>query len=311
MPQLIIGVDLGATKILYGVGKLSGELIYKNIIPTQAKMGSAHVIDTMAEIISHLIKTYETDNEIAGIIIATPGPLSYPDKVVLNSPNLKWENVDLKEEIEKRLQHQVMVEKDTNIAALGEYYWGQNKKYTELIYITVSTGIGGGIIINGQLYRGGRGGAGEIGHMAVASTETKCGCGRRGCLESLASGTAISNQAKSLKIINANEGVKEVGDRARQGDELALKLLNDAADYLALGITNLVNIFNPQVVVLGGGVMLGLQDLWLNRISKQVRSAAFPLNVTDLSIQVTSLEGDIGLYGCIAAVNIREENNVI
>lgn len=306
MPKLVIGVDLGATKILYGIGNVAGELIYKNTISTQTEMGSTHIINTIAELINSLIEKYETDNEIVAIVIASPGPLSYPDKVVLNSPNLKWENVALKAEIEARLSRKVMVEKDTNIAALGEYYFGQNKKYQNLIYITVSTGIGGCIIINEELYRGSRGGAGEIGHMVVARGESKCACGQTGCLEALASGTAIANKARSLGIIDYNEIVKEIGDKARDGDEFAIKLLNDAADYLALGIRNLVNIINPQAVVLGGGVMQGLQDLWLDRISQQVLSAAFPLNVADLSIQVTSLGGDIGLYGCIALINNME-----
>ncbi len=308
MAKLVIGVDLGATKILYGIGSITGNLLYKNVIPTQAAKGSAYVIEAMTKAINSLLESYAAHNEIIGIAIAAPGPLSYPEGVVLNSPNLKWDRVALKEEMEKRLKRPVIVEKDTNIAALGEYYFGQNKKSKELIYITISTGIGGGLIIDGELYRGSRGGAGEIGHMAVAPGEARCACGRQGCLEALASGTAIADKAKALNIISENLGAKEVGDKARQGDKAAQKVIYDAADYLAIGITNLVNIFNPQKVVLGGGVMQGLQDLWLARISKQVFSAAFPLNAADLRIEVTSLQEAIGLYGCIAAaINMEQE----
>lgn len=300
MREVVIGVDLGASKILYGVITLEGNILYKNTIPTNSEEGVESVLEKMTASIQTLISRYETNSIITGVVIATPGPLSYPDSMVLNSPNLKWEKVALRDEMEKRLNRGVVVEKDTNVAALGEYYFGQNKKYNNLIYITVSTGVGGGIIINDRLYRGAIGGAGEIGHMVVEPAGPICGCGRKGCLEVLTSGTGIASKAISLNLINDQMGAKEVGQMARQGNKLAQTIINDAVDYLAIGLANLVNIFNPQAIILGGGVMQGLQDLWLDRLHTQVNSQSFLLNVRDLEIQVTRLGADIGLYGCVA-----------
>lgn len=305
MREIVIGVDLGGTKILYGVASLEGDILYKNIVPTRSEEGVEHVLEKMTASIQSLITDYATTHQIKGIVIAAPGPLSYPEKVVLNSPNLNWDKVALQDEMQKRLNRSVIVEKDTNVAALGEYYFGQNRKYKSLIYITVSTGVGGGIIIEGQLYRGSRGGAGEIGHMVVEPNGALCGCGRKGCLEALVSGTAIANKAKGFKVINNSLGkltAKEVGDKARQGDELAQSIIYSAVDYLAMGIANLINIFDPQAIILGGGVIQGLQDLWLDRLRKQVFISAFPLNRTDLQIEITKLGEDIGLYGCVAVM---------
>lgn len=300
MQEVVIGMDLGATKILYGVVTLTGEILWKNTISTNSEEGVESVLNRMTNSIQELVAGYEKTHNLKGIVVATPGPLSYPDSIVLNSPNLKWEKVALRDELEKRLNRAVLVEKDTNVAALGEYYFGQNKKYKNLIYITVSTGIGGGIIINGHLYHGARGGAGEVGHLVVDPRGEICGCGRRGCLEAESSGTAIRNKAIRLNIIGEGMGAKEVAQMAGKGHEQAQAILDEAVDYLAQGIASLVNIFNPQAIILGGGVMEGLQDLWLERLREQVYDSCFPLNAQDLRIQVTKLGNDIGLYGCAA-----------
>lgn len=254
----------------------------------------------MTKAIKGLIKDYENTNKIKAIVIVTPGPLSYPEGVVINSPNLCWDNVALRDEMQKEFSYPLLVEKDTNAAALGEYYFGQDSKYRNLIYITVSTGVGAGIIINGKLYRGISGGAGEIGHMVVEPNGAVCQCGRQGCLEALASGTAIAREG-------GTKGAKEIGDSARQGDKEALRIINSAGDYLAIGIGNLVNIFNPEAIILGGGVMQGLKDLWLDKLRQQVYSSAFPLNTRKLQIDVTKLGDNIGLYGCVAVI-IDQEN---
>lgn len=302
MQEVVIGVDLGATKILYGAVTLEGNILYKNIIPTNREDGVLSVLERMTNALYTLINEYESSYKLKGVVIATPGPLSYPDSIVLNSPNLKWEKVALRDEMQARLNRTVIVERDTNVAALGEYYFGQNKLYNNLIYITVSTGVGGGIIIDGHLYRGAVGGAGEIGHMVVDPSGDICGCGRRGCLEAFASGTGIAKKAFRLNLINDQMGAKEVGQMARQGNKLAQTIINDAVDYLAIGMANLVNIFNPQAIILGGGVMQGFQDLWLDRLQTQVYSSSFPLNAKALQIQVTRLGEDIGLYGCVAVM---------
>lgn len=313
MRELIVGVDLGATKILSGIGTASGEILEKLKIATP--QGSPQeVLDVIAENIISLIKTTDTAyDRIKGIAVAAPGPISYPEAVIENSPNLAWQRVELREELTRRLRRPVLVAKDTNLAVWGEYYFGQQGRYANLLYLTVSTGIGGGIIINDRLYHGRRGGSGEFGHMVIDTAGPECGCGRRGCLEALASGTAIARQLETLvkrgkgqNILacraGAALGAPELGRAARQGDPEALGIVEELIKNLAVGITNLVNIFNPDIVVIGGGVMLGMQDLLLAGVIKYVEEQAFSLHRQGLIIETTRLGNDIGLYGCIAAI---------
>lgn len=313
MREVIIGVDLGATKILSGVGTEDGQILRKMKIPTPQGSPS-EVLDFIADNINYWIKTAEGEHDqIKGIAVAVPGPVSYPEAVIENSPNLVWQRVEIREELCRRLGRPVLIDKDTNLAALGEYYFGQQGRYADLLYLTVSTGIGGGIIIDDRLYHGHRGGGGEFGHMVVDAAGTECNCGRQGCLEALASGAAIARQlnamikeGKGLNIMACRSssvlGAPELGQAARQGDAEALVLIEELGKNLAIGITNLVNIFNPQIVVMGGGVMLGLEDLLLEPIKKYVGEKAFPMHRRDLIMENTKLGNDIGLYGCIAAI---------
>ena len=314
MREVIIGVDLGATKILAGIGTEAGQILYKTRFPTPA--GSHEkVIKAIVENIKALISKADTAHDrIKGIAVAAPGPISFPEAVVMDSPNLAWQRVELGNELTNRLKRPVFVDKDTNLAAWGEYHFGQQGRYSNLIYITVSTGIGAGIIINGRLYHGALGGAGEIGHMVIDPDGPWCRCGRRGCLEALASGTAIARQLKSLiragggqNIMAApgseSPGGAELGRAARQGEPEALAIVHNLNKCLGAGLTNLVNIFNPDIVVLGGGVIFGLKDLLLEPIKKQVFKNAFSLSRQGLIIEISGLGDDIGLYGCIAAIN--------
>ncbi len=311
--EVIIGVDLGATKILSGIGTPDGQILQK--IKMLTPHGSpSEVMDLIADNIIDWIKTAEAQHDLVkGIAVAVPGPVTYPGAVIEDSPNLGWQRVEFKEELSRRLGRPVVVDKDTNLAALGEYHFGQDRKYAHLLYITVSTGIGGGIIINDRIYHGWRGGAGEFGHMVIEAAGPECSCGRRGCLEAVASGTAVTKQIEAL--IKAGRGhniaacgsgppvgAPELGKAARQGDPEALSLIRGLGRNLAIGIANLVNLFNPQIVVMGGGVMIGLEDLLLEPIKEYVGEKAFPLHRRDLIIETTKLGNDIGLYGCIAAI---------
>lgn len=304
---------MGATKILAGIGTENGEIVRKIKIPTP-QGNEKKVIETIAELINTLISQADSEHDrIKGIAVAAPGPISFPEAVIEDSPNLAWQRVELREELMGRLKRPVTVAKDTNLAAWGEYHFGQQGVYSNLLYITVSTGIGGGIIINDRLYHGYQGGAGEIGHMVIDPNGPSCNCGRRGCLEALASGTAIARLLKDLGQKGGGQnmiagktgssvGAPELGKAARQGDPEALAIVDDLCKWLGIGITNLVNIINPDIVVLGGGVITGLQDLLLEPVKKHVKENAFSLNQKDLIIEVTKLGDDIGLYGCIAAI---------
>ncbi|QGU00372.1 ROK family sugar kinase or transcriptional regulator [Candidatus Syntrophocurvum alkaliphilum] len=310
---MIIGVDLGATKILSGIVAKDGAIVKRVKQPTIKERSPKDIVNRIVMAINDLLKDKSLEaHKIEKIVVAAPGPLSYPDGVIYDTPNLKWGYFPLKEELEKRLQKEVQVEHDATTAALGEYFFGQKKQYKHLLYMTVSSGIGGGIIIDGKPYRGINGGAGEFGHMVVEPKGRICGCGRHGCLEACASGTAIAVKAKKLiengeglgiktyKKEKANITAYEVGLAARNGDPEAINLINETAYYLGSGTSNIINIFNPEIFILGGGVIFGLEDLLLESISKYVHNNVYALHRKNLVIKASELGEDIGLLGCAA-----------
>lgn len=316
MRELVLAIDLGATKILFGIARKDGTILEKTRIFTPTGGDSNQVLNAIADGASELLQACGVgEEEISGVALATPGPLAFPEGVVRDSPNLGWRRVELKEELCQRLGCPVIVEKDTNMAVLGEYYYGRCAKSKELLYVTVSTGVGAGIVAAGRLYRGRIGGAGEIGHIVIEPGGVECKCGRRGCLEALISGAAIARQLDEMVKQGRGQGIlactapgerpgpRELGMAARQGDRESSLLVAQVVEYLGIGIANLVNILNPEAIILGGGVMLGLKDLLLEPVQDYVYQNAFALNREDLVIECTELGDDIVLYGCIAAVN--------
>lgn len=273
------------------------------------------VVEQAARMAEQLIAELGIDKkDILGTGVGVPGPLDFDRGIVLESPNLCWSQYPVKDELSKRLGTKLLLDKDTNVAALGEFYFGLNQRCRNLVYITVSTGIGGGIIAEGRLLHGQSGGAGELGHMVLDAKGRRCGCGRTGCLEALASGTALALDAREL--IARGQGKKiaafcpedslatahEVGMAARQGDKEANELVKKTAGYLGMAIANLVNLLNPERIVIGGGMGLGLKDLLLPPIQEYVYANIFALHRRKLEIEFTSLGDDIVLLGSAAMV---------
>lgn len=315
MQDIIMAVDLGATKTLVAAGTRAG-LLEKRKFLTRSERSATAILDDIAGQVDSLLSKYlAKGGHLKGIAVGSPGPISYPQAVVYNSPNLGWEKVPLREELEKRLGYQVQVENDAGIAALGEYYYGGSPA-VHLLYLTISTGVGAGIVAGGKLYRGEQGGAGEIGHMIIDSNGAVCGCGRRGCVEALISGTAIAGQVQILVDQGGGQGILacaaaeekkpvgayEVGIAARKGDREAQGIVDKFIDYLVITLVNLVHAFNPGKLVLGGGVAQGWQDLVLKKVRSRVLDLVFPMYRQGLQIEVTQLGEDIVLYGCLAAI---------
>lgn len=320
MAKFIIGVDLGGSKILSGIADQEGRIINKIKQPTNPQNGAADVLERICLSIHRLQQGVGVQSgEIEAIVVGAPGPVYYPQGIISDAPNLGWRYLDLKRELGLRLGREIVVDNDANMAAWGEYYFCYHKSCRNLLYMTISTGIGGGIIINGRIYRGSTGGAGEFGHMVIDPYGITCGCGRRGCLEALASGTAIAREARQLidqgqgrAIMAASPGsgvitAREVGEAARQGDPEALAIIYRVIEWLGQGIANLVNIFNPEIVVVAGGVGVGLQDLLLEPLTATVKANVFKMHGEKLKITVSNLGEEIGLLGCIAfALDSRE-----
>jgi glucokinase len=229
---------------------------------------------------------------LKAIGIGAPGPILYEQGIVMGAPNLPgWKRVKLKQILQREFKVPVFVDNDANCAALAELKFGAGRGLKNIIFLTISTGVGGGIIIDGQLYRGTMGAAGEFGHMIVDSKGYRCGCGNVGCLEAQASGRAIKRRTGMDAI--------SVELAARQGDPKAIKAIQITAHYLAIGIANLVNIFNPEMVIVGGGLS-NMRELLLAPIRQEFKKYAMTLPARSVKIVKAKLGTKAGVYGAAA-----------
>ncbi len=306
MAKQYIAVDLGASKILFGIVDEAGKVIYKKKIPTASKRGFTEVILDICQHIRPLVTMIEeSSNILGGVALATPGPLSYPDAVVYDSPNLLWRKVPLKSIIQNELKMEVVIEKDTNMAVLGEYYFDNDHRATNMLYLTISTGIGGGIIINGKLFRGSNGGAGEFGHMIIDNNGPVCNCGKTGCWEAIAAGAAIENEINRLALGNGR-GVAGLIEEVKNRNKDALAFVNRMINYWSIGIGNAINILNPDVVVLGGGVTWGWQDLIEMPIFEETNRQIFSLQRERIRLKISSLRDENVLLGGWVVLTSKE-----
>lgn len=269
-------------------------------------------------LINHMISENNINNEdVIGIGIASPGPLNSEEGVIIETPNLPFKKFPLKSTVENATGIKTFIDNDANAAALGEFLFGAGKGVENLIYITVSTGIGGGIIINKKLYRGKTGNAGELGHMTVEPQGPRCNCGNYGCLEAMASGTAIArvarerlqhfeklNDEKSLLLSYDNITAKEVFECASKGDKLSLEVVDYTSNYLGIGIASFINIFDPEMIVIGGGVSK-VGDILFDRLRKIALERSFNVMSSTVKIVPASLGTDAGIVGAIAIISER------
>jgi len=309
--EIMAGVDLGGTKILAGLFDDRGQMLGKRLIPTEAARGLEAVLKRMTCLIAELKGRHAPEDKLRGVVVGAPGPLNGETGLVYEAPNLKWRDVPLREMLQEILQVPVWVDNDGNLAALGEYTYGYPQEYRMLLYLTVSTGIGGGIIIDGEVYRGIDGGAGEFGHMTIVPEGPVCSCGNRGCLEALASGTAVARAAREevsrgrmaalqevVKGCTEKIDARLVAELAAAGDGEAVHLMEEAIGYLGIGAANLVNLFNPQAIVIGGGVS-GYRGL-LRGVEQVVKERSYSSLSRRLKILPARLGSEAGLMGCLA-----------
>lgn len=314
MGEYYIGVDLGGTKILTALSDGNGDILKKVNIPTEARKGQEYVINNIVKSIDTVVKEANLKNsDIRRIGIGSPGPLNIKEGIVYEAPNLNnWKNVPIGNILKKRTGIQVILENDANAAALGEKWFGAGKDVNSMIYMTVSTGIGGGIIIDKKILHGFNDSAGEIGHFVIQTDGPICGCGNKGCFEAVASGTAISGRGKyfaamypdSLLYKLVDGDIKKIDGQilakaAEMGDKFALEIWDDEARYLGIGIANLLNIFNVETIILGGGVMKAW-ELFSEKMFKTIRKYAFESTYSSVEIERSTLGSDVGVKGAIA-----------
>jgi glucokinase len=287
---MIIGIDLGGTKIAGVLTTRTGKVMMDVQVPTEAAKGQTQVINNIIKAIRMLIQSQKVKTRCIGI--GAPGPIIYEKGIVIEPPNLPgWKKVNLKKILEKEFKLPVSVDNDANCAALAEAVFGAGKTNRNFIYMTVSTGVGGGIIIDRKLYRGMVGAAGEFGHMIIDPHGPLCGCGNHGCLEALASGSALKKKM-------GMDGIS-VELAARQGDKKAKQAIEETAHYLAIGIANLVNIFNPELVIIGGGLS-NMRELLLDPIRDQFKKYAMSLSARSVKIVRAKLGTKAGVLGAAA-----------
>lgn len=282
--EYTIGVDIGGTKVAVGLCDRNGLVGPKTVRETGEPK---EVVEQIEQVMEESDCDYR---QLAGIGIGSVGPLNLEKGLVLDPVNIPhWKNVPLRKLIHESFNLPTYLDNDANVAAIAEKELGVQSD--NLIYITVSTGIGGGIINDGSVVHG-KGNAGEIGHMVILPLPygPLCSCGKRGCLEALASGTAIAKRGREL--LGIDDSAKAVFEQARQDDPVAQRIIKDAAHFLGVGIGNLMEIFDPQYIVLGGGVT----ESW-DLMEDTVRSSAEVYSRTKVTITLTTLGADIGLVG--------------
>jgi len=265
----VLGIDLGGTKILSAVVDEGGKLLARDHSVTPAEKGEKAVLKAIERSVARALEQAGMDvSETLAVGIGAPGPSNPNTGVLFRSPNLPgWKDVHVTDILEDMFRKQAFLVNDANAAALAEHRMGSGRGARNLIYITVSTGIGGGVIIDNRLYTGSIGTAGEPGHMTINDKGPPCNCGNHGCWETLASGTALAREArkriqaggKSLILDKASGDLDKVSaetvqEAADDGDELAKELIAELGYYLGVGLANLINLFNPERIVIGGGV---------------------------------------------------------
>jgi len=315
MTSLILGIDFGGSKNTVGLVKNDSKRLLDNRRQKSAPNASAQSdLDSVLEMSRELLALYP--GRLRAVGVSFGGPVDYQNGTVKLSYHVSgWEEYPLKDQLQKEFGVPVSVDNDANAGALGEWYFGAGGKCSSLFYITVSTGIGGGWVLNGSPYRGANSLAGEIGHMVVAPTGPICVCGKRGCLEALASGTAISYHAVARMKTESGTGTtlrhlcdnnlefitsELVSYAAKEGDELAKELLLDAARFLGIGIAQVLLLMNPERIVLGGGVTKAGKFYW-DEVYRSILEHVLP----GISIDVVQAQliDEAPLWGAIALAN--------
>ena len=264
--MIAIGIDIGGTSIKGAAVDSNGRVYEKFSMPFIKGEDGTVTIIKLAELVKEYIAVHHLEGKIAGIGIGSPGTLDVENGIVNYANNLGWNELPVAKLMNETLPYPVRLTNDANAAALGEAKFGAGKAYETVIMLTLGTGVGGGIIINGKLYEGNQGKGGELGHVVVQVDGEQCSCGRKGCLEAYASATALIRETKKAMRLNKRSlmwqvspeielvGGKVVFEAAAKGDKPAQEVLNNYIKYLGEGILNYCNIFRPNVVVLSGGI---------------------------------------------------------
>ena len=305
----VLAIDIGGTKLAAGIVGPAGNILARGETPTLASEGPERVLNRIFRLAENVLAAPGVSADAIGRIgIGCAGPVDRLKGLILNPPNLPgWVHVPLVERIEKALGRPTVLENDANAAALGEFRYGAGKGASSLVYLTVSTGIGSGIILDGKIWHGVKDGAGEVGHMTLLPDGPMCGCGNRGCLEALASGPSIARRAREALAAGQPSRLREAGDftaadvvrLAQEGDPIAAEVWDATVEYLGLGVAAIVTILAPERVVIGGGVTQA-GDFLFKPLRREVRHRVKLVAVESVPILPAALGPDVGILGAAA-----------
>jgi glucokinase len=320
--RYIVGVDLGGTNIVVGTVAADGSALLGRVSrPTPVERGPDAVVLAIVELIHESMaaaRRAQPDLEVAGVGIGAPGPLHTRQGIVRLAPNLGWRDMPLRDRVAAAVNLPAALDNDANCATLGEWWLGAARGTRIAVGITVGTGIGGGVIIDGALFHGAADVAGEVGHTTIDLNGRRCKCGNYGCLEAYASGPAIA--ARAVEGVRSGEPsrladyvsgnlaavtAQVVYQAAHEGDAFALEVVRETARFLGAGIANMVNILNPEVVVVCGGVTLAGEQLF-EPLRREVTRRAFQPAVEVCRIVPGTLPGTAGVYGAAHAFRTQQ-----
>ncbi len=308
MNEVIAGIDIGGTKIAVALETLNGERIAARRLPTEIEIGAYSIFENVARAMTEMLE--ENRAKLISIGIGCPSPLDIEKGLVMSPSNLRdWDNFPIVKLFRERFNVAVVLENDANTAALGEHVHGAGRGFQNIVYVTVSTGIGGGIILGGEIYHGIAAGAGELGHTIVQPDGVQCNCGSRGCLETICAGVHIARRAREkllkgepslMNEISANIDeitAKTVVEAVRRNDKLAVEIWDETCKFLAIGIANSITLLAPEAVVIGGGIAAATGEMLfapLRRLLPQFVSMIPPEKINVIPAELGDESGVCG-----------------
>jgi glucokinase len=316
--RVVVGVDIGGTKVAAGLVDANGEILVRNRTPMLTDGAPSNGLAAVSTAIRGLFSDASSQSQIEAIGICAPGPLNPRTGVIINPPNLTiWHNYPLAEEMRRLYNVHVRVDNDANAAALAEAKWGAGRGYSNIFYASVGTGIGTGIIFDGRIYHGRTGAAAEGGHLGIDSDGPLCNCGKRGCIETLAAGPAIARRARQKLAQNPNSLLLEmargdlqmvssemVGRAHAAGDPVAKEVMQETLDLLAYWLGNIIDLLEPDIIVIGGGVSSMLAP-FLNEIRQRWQGACLNPSPLDIPLVLAHYGEDAGIAGAAALCEVE------
>lgn len=308
MKKYVVGIDLGGTKISTALADENGQVLQSTTVATNAVEGEGAVLNRIISTVETVLNEGKIKaEEVKAIGIGSPGPLDSAKGMIICTPNLPFVNFDLVTPLKEKFNTDVYLDNDANVATIGEYMFGAGKGSKNCVFFTASTGVGGGAIIDGKIYRGSTSNALEIGHITVAPFGPRCNCGNIGCLEALSSGTAIGKRGKEAVSSNVETSLRnydeitsyEVFTEAKNGDKVASQIIDEALTYLGIGVANAITIFDPDVVIIGGGVSKAGKIIF-DKVQEVVNTRCFKSMAEHTKVVPAALGTDAGVIGAVA-----------